>query len=65
MSSPEYLLPLPTANLPQSHQDALRDLEQQFDLPTTKLQEIVKKMMWEFETGLKQEPTAETKDTFM
>ena len=54
-----------TVELPQSHQDALRDLEQQFDLPTSKLQEIVKQMMWEFETGLKQEPDAKTKDTFM
>lgn len=65
-SPPPYLLPLSnTVDLPPKYQDALRDVEQQFDLPTDKLQEIVKQMLWEFETGLREEPTAETVDTFM
>ncbi|SGY20713.1 BQ5605_C016g08132 [Microbotryum silenes-dioicae] len=65
--SPSYLLPLPqdAGDLPEKHQHALAELEQQFDLPTDKLQEIVKQMLWEFEQGLTQFATAENKDTFM
>lgn len=64
--SPPYLLPLNnTVELPAHYQAALNEIEQQFDLPTKKLEEIVEQMMWEFGKGLSEQPTKETKDTFM
>lgn len=64
--SPPYLLPLNnTVELPEKTQAALDEIEQQFDLPTKKLEEIVEQMLWEFGKGLSEQPTKETKDTFM
>ncbi|ORY46308.1 hexokinase-domain-containing protein [Leucosporidium creatinivorum] len=64
--SPPYLLPLNnTVELPEKTRAALDSIEQQFDLPTKKLEEIVEQMLWEFGKGLSEQPTKETKDTFM
>ena len=64
--SPPYLLPISTAvELPEKTRAALEDLEEQFDLPTKKLEEIVEQMLWEFNEGLTKHATPETKDTFM
>ena len=63
--SPAYLVPLDgTVELPTPLSSALHDLESQFDLPTEKLKEITEKMLWEYNKGLTEHPTDETKDTF-
>lgn len=65
-SSPSYLLPLlSTVDLPEKTLLALQDIERQFDLPAAKLEEITEKMLWEAAKGLTEEPTDETRDTFM
>lgn len=64
--SPPYLLPLPNvATLPPKLQAAVDDIEQQFDLPTDKLREITDQMLWEYNKGLSELPTDETRDTFV
>ncbi|GAA6001383.1 hypothetical protein JCM10207_006636 [Rhodosporidiobolus poonsookiae] len=67
MPSPPYLLPLPTGGVevPDKLQAALDSIEQQFDLSTETLEKIVKQMLWEFNKGLSELPTDETRDTFM
>ncbi|GAA5886185.1 hypothetical protein JCM6882_004292 [Rhodosporidiobolus microsporus] len=66
MSSPAYLLPLDaTVDVPQKLQAALNEVEQQFDLSTEKLKEIVDEMVRSFEKGLAELPNDETRDTFM
>jgi hexokinase len=63
--SPPYLVPLDASvELPSNFSSALHDLESQFDLPTEKLKEITDKMLWEYNKGLTELPTEETKDTF-
>ncbi|GAA6011879.1 hypothetical protein JCM11491_000088, partial [Sporobolomyces phaffii] len=63
--SPPYLVPLDASvDLPARLASALHDVEAQFDLPTAKLQEITEKMLWEYNKGLTEFPTDETKDTF-
>ncbi|KAK4049502.1 hypothetical protein OIO90_005453 [Microbotryomycetes sp. JL221] len=64
--SPPYLQPLiSTVDLPPKHKQALDDIEQQFDLSSDKLKEIVEQMLWEYRKGLSELPTKETKDTFL
>lgn len=64
--SPPYLQPLiSTVDLPQEHKDAIAEVERQFDLSSDKLQEILKQMLWEYRTGLKEYATDKNKDTFL
>ncbi|GAA5920610.1 hypothetical protein JCM1841_001473 [Sporobolomyces salmonicolor] len=65
--SPPYLLPLNAslATLPPALDEAISDVERQFDLPTEKLQQITEKMLWEYNKGLSELHTDETRDTFM
>lgn len=66
MSSPDYLLPLPQGTqLPEPMQQALHNVERQFDISTRKLDEITKQMLWEYSKGLSELPTDETRDTFV
>ena len=53
--SPDYLQPLSTTTvLPAATLKAIQEIEQQFALPTEKLQEIVDRFLWEFAQGLSQ-----------
>lgn len=64
--SPSYLLPRSDlVQLPETHSKALDKIESQFDLPTEKLQECLKQFLWEYNKGLGEYHTPETKGTFM
>lgn len=66
MSSPAYLLPMPQGTkLPSALEQALDNVERQFDISTQKLDEITKQMLWEYGKGLSELPTDETRDTFV
>ncbi|GAA5965888.1 hypothetical protein JCM8115_000734 [Rhodotorula mucilaginosa] len=66
MSSPAYLLPMPQGTkLPSALEQALHNVERQFDISTQKLDEITKQMLWEYGKGLSELPTDETRDTFV
>lgn len=66
MSSPAYLLPMPQgAKLPSALEQALHNVERQFDISTQKLDEITKQMLWEYSKGLSELPNDETRDTFV
>ncbi|KAL8281177.1 hypothetical protein RQP46_006535 [Phenoliferia psychrophenolica] len=63
--SPPYLLPMPgQAEMHPPTLAALQDIEQQFDLSTTKLKEVLAQFLWEYKKGLAELPTEETRDTF-
>ena len=62
-TSPDYLQPLSTTTpLPPATLAAIQEIEQQFALPTEKLQEIVDRFLWEFEHGL---ASSENSHTFL
>lgn len=66
MSSPAYLLPMPQGTkIPSALEQALHNVERQFDISTQKLDEITKQMLWEYGKGLSELPTDETRDTFV
>lgn len=66
MGSPSYLLPRSDlAELSPAHNQALDRLESQFHLSTEKLQDCLKQFLWEYEKGLGEYHTEETKGTFM
>lgn len=66
MVSPSYLLPRSElAELTPAHSEALDRIENQFHLSTEKLQDCLKQFLWEYEKGLGEYHTEETKGTFM